>query len=115
MADLESQTHYLDPHFKFLSDRLNGNYADYTQYIFTTTATILLIIGWLLTSKDARAYIAEHLWIKWPMTGAVFLFWVAEIWFSNGAFSTSNNFLNLIQKLLKDNHDAVITSGYYSS
>jgi hypothetical protein len=110
MADLPSQTHDLEPHFNFLRDRLKENYADYSQYVFTTTATILLIIGWLLTSKDARAYISEHRWIRWPMVGAIFLFWLAEIWFSHGAFDKSKRITDLIVRVLNDHPD--ITEGY---
>jgi hypothetical protein len=99
----------LDPHFTFLYQLLKDNYDGYSHYIFSTTSAILLIIGWLLTSKDARAYIATHLFIKAPMLTAILLFIGAEAYFSVGAARTSDETIRLIEEV-----NPPIPSGYYS-
>jgi hypothetical protein len=108
----------LEPHFRFLTERLAGNYDAYSQYIFTTTATILLIIGWLLTSTDARTYITQCPPVKWVMTSAIAIFLGAEIIFSASAAVTSQRTVGLIEKALNYRDvshvkDPLIEGGYY--
>jgi hypothetical protein len=99
---------YLDPHFTFLYQLLKDNYDGYSHYIFSTTSAILLIIGWLLTSKDARAYIATHSPVKAPMLAAIVFFIAAEIYFSIGAMRTSDRTIALIESAAP-----AISPGYY--
>jgi hypothetical protein len=89
----------LEPHFRFLYDQLKETYVNYTQYVVTTTSAILLIIGWLLTSKDARAYISKYPRMKTVMVGAIVIFWAIEIVISWGAFQSSNKTKQLLEPI----------------
>lgn len=102
----------LEPHFKFLYDLLKDNYTDYSYYVFSTTSAILLIIGWLLTSTDARTYISEHARIKILMLVGIVFFFVAEIYLSCGAKEKSDKISNLLEKASQA--DALISEEYYS-
>ena len=103
----------LDPHFTFLCEQLKEIYEDYSNYVFTTTATILLIIGWLLTSKDAQTFVSQHRWMRVAIYAAVVAFVLAEIWSSWGAYRHSRDVLLLIRTLLERHPDPAITPGYY--
>ncbi len=92
---------------------LKDIYSDYAYYIFSTTSAILLIIGWLLTSKDARAYIAAHHLAKIAMIVAIVVFFFAEIWFSFGALHNSQGTVHLIQTAVKHAKDDLLVEGYY--
>jgi hypothetical protein len=109
----------LEPHFKFLYDVLKDNYSDYSYYVFSTTSAILLIIGWLLTSKDARNYISEHTRIKtWMFVGIAFFF-TAEIFFSCRAKSRSDEIADLLAQMkdptISTTTNNVYPATYYSS
>jgi hypothetical protein len=101
----------LDPHFTFLYQLLKDNYDGYSRYIFSTTSAILLIIGWLLTSKDARVYIAGHSLIKVPMLAAIVFFIAAEAYFSLGAMYKSDQTIAIIEKTCAA--DPLISQAYY--
>jgi hypothetical protein len=109
--DSVSRMDHLDPHFTFLFQLLKDNYDSYSSYILSTTGVILTIIGWLLTSKDARAYIAERAGIKLPMYLVIAFFFLAEIYFSIGAWRTSCHVASLLQAL----PDKTIAADYYRS
>ena len=102
----------LDPHFTFLYEQLKDIFNSYAQYIFSTTSAILLITGWLLTSKDTRAYIASQPWLKVPMIVAVALFIGAEVWFSRGALNQSQHVVGLIEKAVKQSNDDRLLAYY---
>ncbi len=87
----------LEPHFKFLYDLLKDNYTDYSYYVFSTTSAILLIIGWLLTSSDARKYIAKHAGIKVCMIIGIVFFLAGEIYFSWKAKLNSDQIVQLLE------------------
>jgi hypothetical protein len=97
----------LDPHFKFLYQLLKDNYDEYSSYIFKTTSAILLMIGWFMTSKDARAYIATRSRAKVFILAGIGFFIGAEIIFSLGARCTSLKIVQLLQKTetISANHD----------
>jgi hypothetical protein len=103
----------MDPHFSFLYDLLKDIYSDYDNYIFKTTSAILVIIGWLLTSKDARAFIAAHRCVVIPMMAAILFFIGAEIRFSESFYESSKNVESLIQAAIHDSNDPQIKEGYY--
>jgi hypothetical protein len=114
---METPEKDLEPHFRFLSERLKKEiYEGYSNYVFTTTATILLVLGWLLTSKDARSYIAGYPAVKSVMTVAIIVFIAAEIAFSAGAVGTSHATKRLIERALKHAPDEkrLIEPGYYT-
>jgi hypothetical protein len=102
---------HLDPHFVFLFQLLKDNYDAYSYYIFSTTSAILLIIGWLLTSKDARSYIAGSSSIRPIMYVVIMLFIVAEIYFSWRAIRKSDEIIHLLEVASKT--DPLITQAYY--
>jgi hypothetical protein len=91
-----------DARFTFLYELLKDNYDGYSHYIFATTSAILLILGWLLTSGDARAYIAKHSQVKIPMLFGIVFFIAAEVYFSLGAMCHSRDILALLGKTLTD-------------
>ena len=103
----------LDPHFTFLNQSLKDTYSDYAYYIFSTTSAILLIIGWLLTSKDARDYISAHARMKIPMVSAIILFLFAEIWFSCGALHQSQSTVDLLRAAIAHAKDPLLGEGYF--
>ena len=105
----------LEPHFKFLYELLKDNYSDYSYYIFSTTSAILLIIGWLLTSKDAREYISAHMQMKvWMIIGIAFFF-IAELYFSNHAKLRSDEIIRLIGTINDPSTGKSFPDTYYSA
>lgn len=54
--------------FHILRELLKDYSATYVSYTITTSASILLVIGWLLTSDKARDFIGGHGIVRWPMT-----------------------------------------------
>src|SRR2546423_5188760 len=104
----------LEPHFTFLYQLLKDNYTDYSYYVFSTTSAVLLIIGWLLTSTDARTYISEHARIRVPMIIGIVFFFVAEIYLSYGALHRSNVILGLLNNVVVATTDPLVYAAYYS-
>jgi hypothetical protein len=54
--------------FHILRELLKDYSATYVSYTITTSASILLVIGWLLTSDKARDFIGGHGIVRWPLT-----------------------------------------------
>src|ERR1700677_821788 len=105
----------IDGHFAFLFDLLKDNYSNYSNYVFSTTSAIILIIGWLLTSKDARDFISGHPPIKTGCVICIVLFFFAEIYFSSGAVGRSTLIINQIQTWINSNPGSHINDDYYST
>ena len=103
----------LDPHFTFLYQSLKDTYGGYSSYIFSTTSAILLIIGWLLTSKEARTYISEHSRMKILMISAIIFFLFAEIRFSVGALHQSRSTVELLRAAIDHANDPLIVDDYF--
>src|SRR5258708_14359 len=103
----------LDPHFSFLYQQLKDYYTEYSYYVFSTTSAILLMIGWLLTSTDARTYISQHARIKLPMFLTILFFLLAEIYFSCSVLRKSNQTVGLLREAVAASKDKLITDLYY--
>jgi hypothetical protein len=54
--------------FEILREMLKDYSDTYVSYTITTSASILLVIGWLLTSNHARGFLGEHSLLKIPLT-----------------------------------------------
>jgi hypothetical protein len=57
--------------FHILRELMKDYSGTYVSYTITTSASILLVIGWLLTSDKARTFIGEHGILRWPLTAVV--------------------------------------------
>ncbi len=114
IADQTAPCNSLDPHFTFLYQLLKDNYDGYSSYIFATTSAILLMIGWFITSKDARIYIARQSWIKIFMLIGIVIFIGAEIYFSYCALHTSDNIVFSLQNIVRASGCSLVDT-YYKS
>lgn len=114
IAAQASPSDSLDSHFTFLYQALKENFDQYSSYIFSTTSALLLMIGWFMTSKDARTYIAKHSRAKVFILAGIIFFVGAEIYFSWGIKCQSDRIVTLLQNTASVRADHIIEAYYQS-
>lgn len=50
--------------------------ADYMNTVYTTIASLIVVIGWFLTSSEAREFIGNRKRTKWTIVTSVLFLWV---------------------------------------
>lgn len=70
----------------------------YIKYVFTTTATQVLIIGWFVTSDRSTKVIHELKDVGWLFYVIILVFVIAEAWISKMLCSLSQKTGQLIQE-----------------
>src|SRR5436190_16535836 len=84
-------------HFEFLFEELKTIAGSYMSYTITTSASILVVIGWLVTSDKAREFIGPSSAIKRVGTLVVLGFYLAEVWIGWMSYGNSQRIMGLLE------------------
>ena len=95
--EIESPTDF--EKFKFVFEALKDVSNMYGQFSFTATASILLVIGWILTSDDLRAFIGNEPNLKAAFAVVVASIFAVEIYLSYVLYKDSADLYNHIKTI----------------
>ncbi|MEM6333608.1 MAG: hypothetical protein AAF823_09755 [Planctomycetota bacterium] len=85
-----------------LIDALGTFRQDFVSSGYSTMAFLLLAVGWLITSKSARAFLSAHHWLAWTAVLLTGLNFVGYAWVSLKIQDTSQSIFDTLTKLEPD-------------
>jgi hypothetical protein len=88
--------------FKYLVDAVKDVTNMFSQFEFTVTASVLLVMGWILTSDKARAFIQDKKGIKVGFTLVALIAYIVEIYLLAELHKDSQRLCAITQKFLGD-------------
>ena len=85
--------------FELVHESLVQNTLEYFDNVMAAIGFLLLAIGWLLTSSATRAYLGNHLAVRWSVLVAIGTLAILDLSSVYEAFEVSQKKIGLLEEL----------------